>query len=203
MANPIMYVVCLAIIKTVVRDRTTLNVNDRRCPGTCCLHLITTHNIQVALKHDSEPYHRCRISAEQLPFRTALQPLPAIRSCLYTTLPNMTPLTGLIIMIMSYWKPRRPITKTLTMMTLMETGINTTIMNQKPRQAIMQTSQMEYMKKHSVTIYVLVYFSYSVVQSEINKKYLSLFIISFTFALRGKHLLLPPALLVAFQINSQ
>ena len=57
---------------------------------------------------------------------------------------------------------------------------------------------MEYMKKHSVTIYVLVYFSYSVVYSEVNKKYLSLFIISFTFALRGKHLLLPPALLVAF-----
>ena len=57
---------------------------------------------------------------------------------------------------------------------------------------------MEYMKKHSVTIYVLVYFSYSVVYREINKKYLSLFIISFTFALRGKHLLLPPALLVAF-----
>ena len=64
MADRIMYVVCLAIIKTVVRDGTTLNVNDRRCQGTCCLHLITTHNIQVALKHDSEPYHRRRISAE-------------------------------------------------------------------------------------------------------------------------------------------
>ena len=33
------------------------------------------------------------------------------------TLPNMTPLIGLIIMMMSYWKPQRPITKTLTMMT--------------------------------------------------------------------------------------
>ena len=65
MADPIvMYLVCLAIMKTVVRDGTTMNVNNRRCPGTRCLHLITTHNIQVALKHDSEPYHRCRIRAE-------------------------------------------------------------------------------------------------------------------------------------------
>ena len=65
MADPIaMYVDCLAIIKTVFRDRTTVNVNNCRCPGTRCLHLITTHNIQVALKHDSEPYHRRRIRAE-------------------------------------------------------------------------------------------------------------------------------------------
>ena len=65
MADPVvMYVVCLAIIKTVVRDGTTVNVNDRRWPGTRYLHLITTHNIQVALKHDSEPYNRRHIKAE-------------------------------------------------------------------------------------------------------------------------------------------
>ena len=59
------------------------------------------------------------------------------RSCPYTTLPNMAPLIGLIIMMMSFWKPQRPITGTLTMMTSMETGIIITIMNQKPRRAIM------------------------------------------------------------------
>ena len=65
MADPVaMYVVCLAIIKTVVHDGRTVNVTERRCPGTRCLLLITTHNIQVALKHDSEPYHRHRIRAE-------------------------------------------------------------------------------------------------------------------------------------------
>ena len=62
----VMYVVCLVIIKTVVYDGTTVNVNDRRYPGTCCLLLITTHNIQVALKHDSEPYHRRYFRAESL-----------------------------------------------------------------------------------------------------------------------------------------
>ena len=42
-----------------------MNVNDRRYPGTRCLLLITTHNIQVALKHDSEPYHRRHIRNHQ------------------------------------------------------------------------------------------------------------------------------------------
>jgi len=65
MADPVaMYVVCLAIIKTVVRDGTTGNANGRQCPGTRCLHLIIKHNIQVALKRDSEPYHRRHIRAE-------------------------------------------------------------------------------------------------------------------------------------------
>ena len=60
----VMYVVCLVIIKTVVQDGTTVNVTARQCPGTRCLLLITTHDIQVALKHDSEPYHRHRITAK-------------------------------------------------------------------------------------------------------------------------------------------
>ena len=94
----IMYVVCLAIIKTVVHDGTTVNVNDRRYPGRRCPLLITTRNIQVALKHDSEPYHRRYIRAESLLSTTVLQPLPAIRSCIYTP-PIMTLLIGIIIMV--------------------------------------------------------------------------------------------------------
>ena len=97
----IMYVVCLAIIKTVVHEGTTMKVNDRLYPGTRCLLLITTHNIQVALKHDrvdSEPYHRRHIRAESLLSTTVLQPLPAIRSCIYTP-PIMTLLIGIIIMV--------------------------------------------------------------------------------------------------------
>ena len=105
-----MYVVFLAIIRIVVHDGTTVNVTECRCPGTRYLLLITTLNIQVALKHDSEPYLRRQFRAEYLPFMTVLQPLPAIRSCLRATLPNMTPLIGLTIMI-SYRKPQRPITK--------------------------------------------------------------------------------------------
>ena len=65
MADPVVtYVVCLAIIKIVVHDGTTANVTERRCPGTRCLLLITILNIQVALKHDSEPYHRHHIRVE-------------------------------------------------------------------------------------------------------------------------------------------
>ena len=65
MADPVvMYVVCLAIIKTVVHDGTTVNVTERQCPGTRCLLLITILNTQVALKHDSEPYHRHHIRVE-------------------------------------------------------------------------------------------------------------------------------------------
>ena len=94
----VMYVVCLAIIKTVVHDGTTMNVNDRLYPGTLCLLLITTHNTQVALNHDSEPYHRRHIRAESLLSMTVLQPLPAIRSCIYTP-PIMTLLIGIIIMV--------------------------------------------------------------------------------------------------------
>ena len=80
------------------------------------------------------PPHQSRIAAFQDSTPT---PSSHLELPIYSTLPNMTPLTGLIIMMMSYWKPQRPITKTLTMMTLMETGINITIMNQKPRRAIM------------------------------------------------------------------
>ena len=94
----IMYVVCLAIIKTVVHDGTTVNVNDRRYPGRRCPLLITTRNIQVALKHDSKSYHRRYIRAESLLSTAVLQPLPAIRSCIYT-LPIMTLLIGIIIMV--------------------------------------------------------------------------------------------------------
>ena len=60
----VMFLFCLAIIKIVVHDGTTVNVTERRCQGTRCLLLITTHNIQVALKHDSKPYHRRHIRAE-------------------------------------------------------------------------------------------------------------------------------------------
>ena len=94
----IMYIVCLAIIKTVVHDGTTVNVNDRRYPGRRCPLLITTRNIQVALNHDSELYHRRYIRAESLLSTTVLQPLPAIRSCIYA-LPIMTLLIGIIIMV--------------------------------------------------------------------------------------------------------
>ena len=96
----VMYVVCLAIIKTVVHVETTMNANYRRYPGTRCLLLITTHNIQVALKNDSEPYHRRHIRAESLLSTTVLQLLPAIRSCIYTP-PIMTLLIGIIIKVTS------------------------------------------------------------------------------------------------------
>ena len=96
----VMYMVCLAIIKTVVHVGTTMNVNYRRYPGTRCLLLITTHNIQVALKNDSEHYHRRHIRAESLLSTTVLQLLPAIRSCIFTP-PIMTLLIGIIIMVTS------------------------------------------------------------------------------------------------------
>ena len=120
----IMYVVCLAIIKTVVHDGTTMNVNDRLYPGTLCLLLITTHyssGPQPRQRALSPPTHQSRIAA----FNDST-PTSSSHPELHIYSPNYDSVDW------DYYNGD------FNDVTFMESGIIITIMNQNPRLTIME-----------------------------------------------------------------